>query len=332
MNTGNSILLISQEDVKKILGDNTIGVSLVENAFKRYRSGNVMMPDKISQIFDEISQNRINCMPASLIEEKISGVKWVSVFPNNPKKGLKNVSGVIILSELEYGFPVAIMDGTEITNVRTAAVGACAAKYLARKDSKTIGFIGAGKEAKTHFEQIKAVLPRIEKCYISSRTEESVKRFCESEARKYPDVEFVNCANNYESAIRDADIIVTATSTQKDLLKAKWIKKGVTYIHVGGWEDEFQVAKQADKIVCDNWECVKHRGQTICRMYKKGILNDSDIYANMDQVIIGEKKGRETDEEFIYFNSVGLAFIDIYFANYVYEKMKILEEKREFEF
>lgn len=322
--------LISGRQVKEVFSDIGIAVELVEQAFGMYSNGTVMLPDKISQIFDEKTQDRINCMPATLIDERICGVKWVSVFPNNPKQGIRNVSGLMILSELEYGMPIAVMDGTELTNIRTAAVGACAVKYLARENSEAIGFIGAGREARTHLDLILTVRPNIKRCFVSSRSSETVMAFIQEEREKHSGLEFIACGNDFEAAVKWADIVVTATSTQADLLKARWIKSGATYIHVGGWEDEFDVPKLADKIVCDRWESVKHRGQTICRMYKAGFLKDEDIYADLAEIISGRKPARENDDEFVYFNSVGLAFVDVYFAEYIYKKLKNNEEIKEF--
>lgn len=324
--------LISKEQVKSVFHDPNIATQLVEQAFCSYDAGNVMLPTKISQIFDEKIQNRINCMPATMIDNKVCGVKWVSVFPENPKSGIKNVSGVIVLSEITHGLPIAVMDGTEITNIRTAAVGGVALKYLARQNSESIGFIGAGKEARAHLDSATYVCSNLRKCYVSSRSELTVATFIEEEKEKHPLLEFINCGNDFEQAIQPADIIITATSAQADLLKAAWIKPGATYIHVGGWEDEYDVADLADKIICDDWESVKHRGQTLCRMYKTGRLRDADIYANLKEIINGNKPGRENNTEFIYFNSVGLAFIDIAFANYVYESMKDNPEVLQFEF
>lgn len=319
----NKTLLISEKDIASIFeGNYNKAVEVVENAFLKRYENDVNLPTKISQIFDEETQNRINCMPSTLLSDKICGVKWVSVFPGNPLVGLRNVTGTIILSEIEHGFTISVMDGTYITGIRTAAVGAVAAKYLSRENSKTVGFIGAGHEARKHFEMLKTVRPNIDTCYVSSRRESTVENFIEEETSKYPDVNFVNCADNFEKAVVNSDIIVTATSTQKDLLKSHWIKKGATYIHVGGWEDEYAVAKKAQKIVCDEWECVKHRAQTISRMYMDGKLRDEDIYSDLPLIISGDKKGREDDEEFIYFNSVGLAFIDVMFAKFVYEKCR----------
>lgn len=319
-------VLISEKQISDLFQNYDVAVELVEKAFEIFGNGNVMLPDKISQIFDQKTQDRINCMPATLKTEKICGVKWVSVFPNNPKEGIKNVSGLIILSEIEHGFPIAVMDGTLLTSIRTAAVGASAVKYLSKIDSETIGFIGAGREARAHLDLICSVRTNLKKCYVSSRSDLTVAAFIKESSEKHPDIDFIGCGNDFEKAVVDADIIVTATSTQADLLKAEWIKKGATYIHVGGWEDEYAVPRLADKIICDCWDCVKHRSQTISRMYKEGLLNDQDIYADFVDIITKNKPGRENNEEFIYFNSVGLAFVDIYFAKWIYEQLKHTSE------
>ncbi|MHC4181125.1 MAG: ornithine cyclodeaminase family protein, partial [Planctomycetota bacterium] len=120
--------------------------------------------------------------------------------------------------------------------------------------------------------------------------------------------------------VKDADIIVTATSAQAPLLKAAWMKPGSFYSHIGGWEDEYAVAQQCDKIVCDHWETVKHRTQTLSRMYKDGVLRDCDVYADLDELVAGEKPGRQKDDERAYFNAVGLAYIDIAIAWAMYRR------------
>lgn len=313
-------LLITEQDIIGIFQNNySVAVEIVEESFRKRVSGDVMNPTKISQIFNEETQDRINCMPATLISDGLCGVKWVSVFPENPLRGMRNVTGMILLSETTHGTTVAIMDGTYVTGLRTAAVGATAVKYLSKQDAKSIGFIGAGNEARRHMDMIKCVRPDIDVCYVSSRREETVNSFILEESAKHPDVKFVCCGNDYQRAVENADIIVTATSTQADLLKADWVREGATYIHVGGWEDEYAVAQKSAKIICDEWECIKHRTQTISRMYKEGLLRDEDIYSDLGDIVCGVKPGRETPEEFIYFCSVGLAYIDIMFAKYVYD-------------
>lgn len=317
------IKVISQEDVAQIFkGKADVIYGIIEDSFKKYLAGDIVMPDKISQIFDEQSQNRINCMPATLINEKICGMKWVSVFPSNAPKGIQNVTGVMLISELETGFPVAVIDGTLSTKMRTSAVGCVAAKYLAPSKVETIGIIGAGEEARMHFTLLKHMFPTIKECRVSSLNTKIEQGFIDKFKDIVPDVHFVTCDNDSHKCASGADIIVTAISAQSPVLKAKDITKGGLYIHVGGWEDEYGVAQKADKIVCDEWEVVKHRSQTLCRMYKEGLLKDEDIYANLSDLISDTKHGRDNDEEFIYFNSVGLSYIDINFANFIYEEAK----------
>ena len=315
------IKTISQEDVAAIFKGNANAIyGIIEHSFRKYLADDIIMPDKISQIFDEESQNRINCMPATLIEEKICGMKWVSVFPSNAPKGVQNVTGIMLLSELETGYPIAVIDGTLSTKMRTAAVGCTAAKYLAPSKVEIIGIIGAGEEARMHFTLLKHMFPTIKECRVCSLSTEIEQGFIDKFKGIVPEVNFVTCDNDSHLCASGADIIVTAISAQSPVLKAADITKGGLYIHVGGWEDEYGVALKADKIVCDKWDVVKHRSQTLCRMYKDGLLKDSDIYADLSELIAGTKKGRENDNEFIYFNSVGLSYIDINFANYIYKE------------
>lgn len=324
MNSGITVKLISKTDIiESGCFDVPDIISVMQNALLSYKRGEVLLPDKISQTFEEASQSRINCMPATLLKEKISGVKWVSVFPENPQKyGCLNVSGVIILSELEKGYPYCIMDGRVITALRTACMGAIGSKYLSRENSKVYGSIGSGEQAKMHFIAIKSVRPDISTCYVASRKPESEKAFVEELHSKYPDVEFICCNGDYRMASRDADIVVTAVSCQEPLLKADSIKPGAFYCHVGGKEDEDAVPLMADKIVCDNWNALKHRSTpTLSRVYLDGRLKDTDIYADICDIIDGTKPGRENDNEFIYFNSIGLGYIDVAVADAFYKKV-----------
>lgn len=313
-------LYISSEDINEMINGNYDYIlSNVEEALLLSESDAVQQPDKTSLIIDEINQNRINCLPATIKDKNVSGLKWVSVFPSNKKKEIDNVEGFTLLSEIETGKLKSILNASLATSLRTAAVGAIAAKYLARKNSKIIGFIGAGEEAKAHFKLIKHAIPMIDTCYFSSRTKSKITDLISELEKLYPEVQFINSSNNYEEAIMNSDIIVTAISSQEKVLKKKWIKEGSLYIHVAGLEDEFDVALSASKIICDSWECVKHRTQTISQMYNQGLLFDSDIYADLVDILNGRKKGRENDNEFIYFNSVGLALIDVYLAESLYE-------------
>ena len=203
------------------------------------------------------------------------------------------------------------MEGTLASNMRVAAMGGIAAKHLSRKNSEVIGFIGAGEQAKMHLLSMKVVRPSLKECRVAAKTPEEERKFIDELSPLFPDMKFVAANTHGRAAMDGADILVTATSAQAPLLKAEWMKPGAFYSHIGGWEDEYEVALQCDKIVCDDWDTVTHRTQTLSRMYAEGLLSGADIHADLHELVSGHKPGRESDVERIYFNAVGLAFIDV---------------------
>ncbi|MDF1853552.1 MAG: ornithine cyclodeaminase family protein [Verrucomicrobiales bacterium] len=303
--------------------DMNLAMNAAEESMRLFEEGDVLFPEKIVQIFKEETQERINCLPATFRSKKVCGMKWVSVFPMNPvQHGMQNLSAVIILSEIEKGFPIAFMEGTLCSNVRVGAMGGLAAKHLARQDSETIGFIGSGEQAKMHLIAMKTTLPSLKYCKVGAKTEAEEEQFVAEMSPILSDMEVTGAGTSLQKATEDADVIVSATSAQAPLLKAAWMKPGAFYSHVGGWEDEYEVAKNCDKIVCDDWETVKHRTQTLSRMYKDGELTDDDIHGNLVDLILGKVPGRESDTEKTYFNAVGLAYVDVGIAHAMYTLAK----------
>ncbi|NOQ36514.1 MAG: ornithine cyclodeaminase family protein [Methylococcaceae bacterium] len=332
---------LSQEDLLDAgCFDMRMAIEVAEKTMLDFEDHRILFPEKIVQIFDQASQDRINCLPATLLDDKVCGMKWVSVFPRNPKKyNVQNLSAVFVLSEIEKGFPIALMEGTLASNIRVAAVGAIAAKHLAREDSESIGFIGSGEQAKMHLLSMKTVRPSLKECRIAAKTVEEEQQFIDELSPLLTDMTFVAAKTHARAAMDGADILVTATSAQAPLLKAEWMKKGAFYSHIGGWEDEYAVAQQCDKIVCDDWETVTHRGQTLSRMYAEGLLSHDDIHADLHELVSGHKAGRESNDERIYFNAIGLAYIDVAIALAMFKRAKAanigteldLQEKMVFE-
>ncbi len=320
-----SFTYLSQEDLLDAgCFDIHLVMEIAKKAMMEFEREHVIFPEKIVQIFNQATQERINCLPATLLDEKVCGVKWVSVFPMNPlQHHQQNLSAIFILSEIETGFPICVMEGTLASNLRVAAMGGLAAQHLARPDSEVIGFIGAGEQAKMHLMSMKAVCPSLKQCRVAAKhSAKHEEQFISELSRLYPDLEFVSTNMNAQKAMEDADILVTATSAQAPLLKAEWVKPGTFYSHVGGWEDEYAVALQADKIVCDDWETVTHRTQTLSRMYKEGLIDDSKIHADLHELVSGHKPGRESATERIYFNAVGLAYIDVAIAMAMFNRAR----------
>lgn len=317
--------IISHSDlIKAGCFDIPLGIRIAEETLIGYNKGDIIFPDKVSQIFDQEEQTRINCLPATIRSSEVCGMKWVAVFPPNPRRyGLSNLNATILLSETRTGYPIAFMDATLCSNIRTASVSAVAAKYLARSNSEVIGFLGAGEQAKMHLLSFAHVFPGLKKCKVASRNHESEKIFVSQMEKFLPNLEFEICDSNFEKSARDSDIVITAISAQLPLLRAEWLGHGVYYNHVGGWEDDYSVPFIMDKIVCDDWNSVKHRTQTISRLYQMGRLKDEDIYADLHEIVAGVRPGRESDDEKIYFNPVGLSYVDVALAKAFYDRIEI---------
>lgn len=313
---------LSQEDLLEAgCLDYRLAMDAAESALLAHRGGQVLFPEKVVQIFDDETQERINCLPATLRAERVCGMKWVSVFPSNvPTLGIQSLTALFVLSEIDRGFPFAVLEGTLASNMRVGAMAALAARHFAPERAQTISFIGSGEQAKMILLAMKTVRPSLVECRVAAKTADEERQFVQELSPLVPDVEFVTADTDGSQAMKGADILVTATSAQAPLLQAGWMKRGSFYAHIGGWEDEYAVAKQCEKIVCDDWETVKHRTQTLSRMYKDGELSDADIHGNLTEIVAGEKPGRETPDERVYFNAVGLAFVDIAIALAMYRR------------
>lgn len=325
-------LLLCRSELREAWGGDVDGlVDAVEHGFREYAAGRVILPEKASQVFDEATQDRINCMPSTVRGLGLAGVKWVSVFPENPSlRGLRNVGGAMLLSSIEDGSTVAAMDASMLTALRTAAVDALASRFLAKSTVGSVALVGTGEQAAFHARMLAPARSGV-RVRVSGRTAAHADALaC---ALRAEGLDAVSFGSDMAGAVRGADTVVTAISGQEPVLKADWLEGGALYCHVGGWEDEFAVAKKADMIVCDNWHALKHRGSpTIARMYMEGLLGDEDVSADLHEVVTGAKPGRASDGQLIYFNAIGLSFADVSVAAWLLERAKAMGLGRAFDF
>ncbi len=311
------LLWLAQDEVKSVM-DMHSDMQVVERAFRQHGLGRVQMPPK-SYLYYTAYNGDLRTMPAYLEEENITGVKIVNVHPGNPDRGLPTVMALIVLISPETGAPVAIMDGTYLTDIRTGAAGGIAAKYLARKDSKVIGIIGVGNQAKTQLEALVEVFEP-ELVRITSRTKESCERFIREMAGVTP------CEIRYEESIEkvcNCDILVTTTPTRKPIVKAQWIKEGTHINAIGadavGKEELDPELLIRSKIVVDDIVQALHSGEVNVPL-SKHYISENDIHAQLGEVITGLKPGRTSEEEITIFDSTGLAIQDVASAHLVYER------------
>jgi len=280
-------------------------MEIVQRGLLSYYERRIIYPGFHYVWVDRESVNRIKSMPLASKEESVAHMLWETIFPVNPSKyGIQNVTALEILNDGETGLPIAVMDGTVITNLRVGLMAGLGAKYLALPQARVLGFIGAGEQAKNVLLGMIHARPGLREVRVFAKTLAEQEAFIACIKPLFPKLDFVS-AKDGRDAVADADIIVTATSAQAPLLKNTWVKAGSFYAHVAGWEDEYEVARHSDKIVVDDWAKVKEcHTQTITRMYDEGVLTEKDIYAEFPEIILGKKKGRESDRERIYFDFV----------------------------
>ena len=320
-----STYIIKRPQIEKIFEMRDY-ISAVEKAFKLYGEGKVQMPPKVYLSFPK---GDLRCMPVYIPSLNIAGVKNVNVHPAN--KDLPTVMATITLIDPETGFPVAIMDGTTITKMRTGAAGAVVAKYLSREDSKTAAFIGTGVQARTQLEGLLIVRPGISKINAYDVDAKRAENFVQNIKASYSiDVEL---KESVQDAVAAADIVTTTTPVRKPIIKAQYIKNG-THINAigadapGKQELEVELLKRA-RVVIDNWEQSSHAGEINVAVSQK-IISKEDIYADIGQIVTGKKAGRDTSEQITIFDSTGLAIQDIYSACMIYRKL-ISNKKNEAE-
>jgi alanine dehydrogenase len=320
-----STYIINRSKIEKTFGMGDY-ISTVEKAFDLYGCGEVQMPSKVYLSFPK---GDLRCMPVYIPALNIAGVKNVNVHPANTD--IPTVMATITLFDPETGFPVAIMDGTYITKMRTGAAGAVAAKYLSREDSKIAAFIGTGVQARTQLEGLLIVRSGISKIIAYDIDAKNLDNFVQ-----YVKATFqinTEAAASVQKAVSNADIITTSTPARSPIVKLKYIRNG-THINAigadapGKQELDFEILEQS-RVVVDNWEQASHGGEINVAM-SKGIIGREDIYADIGEIVTGKKLARQSTDVITVFDSTGLAIQDIYSACEIYRAI-VSNEKYEAE-
>ena len=327
MSKSNSVefVYLSQEDVIAAGGLNMkMAMDSVEKGFRLLSRGKYVSAPKIVVAIppSEKAGGRMNGLAGYIGGAMgVAGIKWIPSFPSNPqKRNLPRANALIILNDIHTGMPLAVMDGTIISAMRTGAVAGIGAKYLAREDSEILGIIGMSVQAKTQAMALKEALPSLKEIR-AYRRKKSLAKNDAKEIQKLTGIKTV-IVDSPKDAVDQADVIVTATTADEPIVKDDWVKEGSLFIHIGTYvEEEYAVVLHSNKVVVDDWEGMKHRKtQVLARMFQEGLLKDDDIYANLDEIVNSKKVGRETKKERVFLSTVGMALEDLSFASKIYEQ------------
>lgn len=262
---------------------------------------------------------RFNALFASLgVPARVAGMKWIASFPDNRSLGLPRASALLVLNSAQNGLPLAVMDGTLVSAVRTGAVTAIAAQFLAPRGARKVGVIGAGVQARTQVLGLVTALPGLEEIAIANRSQEGAEVLA-AECYERWGIR-ARAVSSPAGALAEADIALTVTTAHEPVMRARDIKPGALSIQLAGNECEFDVLRQCDKIVTDNWDVIKHRGiMTPALMHAQGLLQDEHIYGSVGELVLGRKPGREHDHERIHLAHMGMGVCDVALAWCIYQ-------------
>lgn len=311
-------LLLTGRDVAALLSIEEC-MAAVEHAFKLYGVGKTQPPG----ILGVHARDGGFHIKAGLLELRRSyfAAKVNANFPNNAKRyGLPTIQGVVLLYDAENGYPLALMDSSEITIQRTGAATGIAAKHLARPDSKTVTICGCGNQGRISLRALTRVLP-IEKVWAYDNDYGQAQRFANEIAPELQiDIEVVA---DLETAVRQSDICVTCTPSKQPFLKADFLAPGTFVAAVGADNPEKQELEPAilsnNKLVVDMLEQCASIGE-LHHALDAGVITRDNVYAELGEVIAGLKFGRTSSDEIIVFDSTGMALQDVVTTAAVYEK------------
>ena len=303
---------LSGPDIAALGISNADILAAVEDAVRAHGDGQVVLEPRVHLVPDNGGAGHFNVLRGHLSAPGVSGVKVVGDFVSNYAVGLPSELGLLTLYDAETGVPLSIMDATMITASRTGAMTALGARYLARKDSRILGHVGARGTAFWNVVLLDEMFS-LEEIRVTSRRPESREAFAQQLASvtRAP----VRVAANPEEAFADADILVEASrlTEPQPLLRTGVVKPGAFVVPYGTVSAvELDLLDVMDKVVVDDWrEAQSGRFGALRRHVDTGLLSAASLYAELGQIVTGRLPGRERNDERILFWHRGLAILDI---------------------
>ncbi|HEX9416430.1 MAG TPA: ornithine cyclodeaminase family protein [Gaiellaceae bacterium] len=306
-----AVLVLNQQEVEELL-DMEGCIEAMAGALAALARGEVDQP--LRSVFSPPGDSTlIGLMPAHRAGDRpLYSLKTVCVFPDNPKRGLDAHQGTVTLFDGETGEVRALLNASAVTAIRTAAVSGVATRLLARPDAATLGILGAGVQARSHVDAMRAVRD-FERVVVYSPTP--------SHAQALADAIGAEVGASAEAAMRGADVVVTATNATEPVLERAWLEPGTHVNAVGGRPPrmvELDSATIADSgFYVDRRESTENEAGDYLRAREEGAIGPDHIRAEIGEVLVGAGPGRRDDQEITVFRSMGLAVEDLAAAEYV---------------
>jgi ornithine cyclodeaminase/alanine dehydrogenase-like protein (mu-crystallin family) len=312
------LLVVGHDDVKRLLPMEEC-IELMASVLADLARGAVWQPLRFVVRPPE-EPSLMGLMPAHRSEPTASyGLKAVCIFPSNAARGIDLHQGGVLLFDGETGALRALVDASAITATRTAAVSGVATRTLAREDARELAILGSGVQARSHLKAMAATRP-FERARVWSRTAEHAAAFAADVQVPFP----VEAVRSAEDAVRDADVVVTATSSPEPIVRRDWLKTGA---HVNAVGSSIPTARELDAdtvaasaLFADARESMVNEGGDYLFAVREAGIGPDHIRAELGEVLTGSGQGRLADDELTVFKSLGLAAEDLAAAEHVYTR------------
>jgi len=310
-------ILIDHATVRRLL-PMAEAIAAMESAFRALGEGRAVLPLR-SIVWTPERNGAIGTMPGYLPDRL--GAKLVTVFPGNHGTELDSHQGVVLLFEARRGSLLAILDATEITAIRTAAVTALATRLLAREGAGDLALFGSGTQARTHLEAMLAVR-RLRRVRVWSRHPENARAFAERESVRHGIT--VETAGSARDAALGADLLCTVTSSREPILRGEWLSPGA---HVNAVGSSIPSARELDaaavargRFFGDRRESIAHESGDFLAARNEGAIGEDHFAGELADVLLGRTPGRRSEDEITIFKSLGLAIEDVAAADHIHRR------------
>jgi ornithine cyclodeaminase len=303
------LTLLSGEDVRRLV-PMTDAIDAMASAFGQLSAGRAEIPLRTAV---DAERGVSLFMPGYLRDTRVLGGKIVSVFGDNAAAGLPVVTAAVLLLDASTGLPRALLDGTALTALRTGAASGLATRLLARADADVLAVFGAGVQARTQIEAVRAVRP-IREIRIVSRTRASAERLAD-ELGEGPAAPDVRVLEDRGEAVAGADVLVAATSSATPVFPGERVAPGAHVNGIGSYTPEMQevddaVVRRALVVVDTRTGALAEAGDLIIPL-RKGLVREADVNTELGEVLLGARPGRVRDDQVTFFKSVGNAAQDL---------------------
>lgn len=302
--------------------DEADGLVAAETAFRALARGRAIQPEPLGMEIPSV-EGEVHLKGAYLEGEPIFAFKAATGFYRNPERGLPTGSGLVLVFDARTGFPLALLeDDAYLTDLRTGAAGALAARHLAVEDPDVVALVGAGTQARFQARALAGVRSWRE-TRVWAPDAEGRDRY---RRRMQPELESeIRAAESVEEAVRGAALVVTVTPSREPLIRAGWLRADATVIAVGSdgpgkQELEPAVLERADKVVVDSVEQCSRLGE-LQHAVAAGVMGPEDVHAELGEIVVGDASGREADE-MVVCDLTGVGAQDAAIAGVAWERVR----------